>query len=144
MKAKTKKQYSVDSTRPAYSPNPQIRIQVEDIDGMEKVTPKRNPPLAKTTRTKTRLNIKFNHKKKVIFLGYRHQSLGDPTQNPLIPEKIKRNKLQEASRSLDSAESSSSKVKTRSKSRSRHLDEDDLPPAPPPPNCSPRNSVGKI
>lgn len=78
----------------------------------------------------------------VIFPRYRHQSLGDPTQNPLISERSTRNKLQEASRSLDSAESSSSRVK-RSRSRSRHLDEDDLPPAPPPPNCSPRNSDGK-
>ncbi|XP_066145804.1 uncharacterized protein [Euwallacea fornicatus] len=125
MKQKTKKQDSVDGSRPSL--NPQIRIQVEDADNMEKVTPKKNPPLTKTSRTKTR-----------------HQSLGDPTQNPLLPERSRRNKLHEASRSLDSETSSStSKSRSRSRSRSRHLDEDDLPPAPPPPNCSPRNSNGK-
>ncbi|KAL1498139.1 hypothetical protein ABEB36_008987 [Hypothenemus hampei] len=122
LKSKTKKQRAEDKS--VLSTNPQIRIQVEDTDNMAQVSEKKNPSLVKNAR-KTR-----------------HQSLGEPTQLPLLPGDSKRNKLQEPSRSLDSGTSPSSRIRSRPRSRSRHLDEDDLPPAPPPPNCSPRNSDG--
>ncbi|XP_050304727.1 uncharacterized protein LOC126742188 isoform X4 [Anthonomus grandis grandis] len=125
LKNKSKKSRSLDNNKPTHSPNPQIRIQVEDADSSEKITPKRNPPLAKTIRSKSR-----------------HQSLGDH-QNPLDPlDHVRRTKLHEQSKSLDSA---TSRIRSRSRSRSRSRQmtvEDDLPPAPPPPNCSPRNSDG--
>uniref|UniRef100_A0AAR5PM94 Uncharacterized protein n=1 Tax=Dendroctonus ponderosae TaxID=77166 RepID=A0AAR5PM94_DENPD len=125
LKKKAKKQRSVDGSRSVLSPNPQIRIQVEDTDRIERPKPKRNPPL-KASRNKLR-----------------HRSLGDPTQSPSCQlEQTRKSRLHEPSRSLDSGTSSSSHSRPRSRSRSRHLEEDDLPPAPPPPKCSPRNSVG--
>ncbi|KAH1009869.1 hypothetical protein HUJ04_002171 [Dendroctonus ponderosae] len=124
LKKKAKKQRSVDGSRSVLSPNPQIRIQVEDTDRIERPKPKRNPPL-KASRNKLR-----------------HRSLGDPTQSPSCQlEQTRKSRLHEPSRSLDSGTSSSSHSRPRSRSRSRHLEEDDLPPAPPPPKCSPRNSV---
>ncbi|KAF7270677.1 hypothetical protein GWI33_016371 [Rhynchophorus ferrugineus] len=116
-----------EGNKPLLNTNPQIRIQVEDADSVDKPPPKKNPPLVKTSRVKTR-----------------HQSLGEPNQSPQASHPSKRTKLQEQSRSLDSETSTSStKDRSRSRSRSRHLHEDELPPAPPPPNCSPRNSDGK-
>lgn len=83
--------------------NPQIRIQIEDTS---------QPP---SRKEKTR-----------------HRSLGDAGKISSLPEPMKRSKLPEQSRSLDS--------NPPSKSRCR---EQNLPPAPPPPNCSPRNSNGR-
>lgn len=88
-----------DNNLKIVSTNPQIRIQVEDTSDP--------PPVARKNKT-------------------RHQSLGDGSKTH--PEPMKRSKLSEPSRSLDS------------NPVSKHQN---LPPAPPPPNCSPRNSNGR-
>lgn len=90
-----------DNNLKVVNTNPQIRIQVEDTSDP--------PPITRKTKT-------------------RHQSLGDSSKT--TPQPMKRSKLSEPSRSLDS--------NPVSKYR-----EQNLPPAPPPPNCSPRNSNGR-
>lgn len=91
-----------DNNLKVVNTNPQIRIQVEDTSDP--------PPTARKAKT-------------------RHQSLGDG-KTPPHPEPMKRSKLSEPSRSLDS----NPVTKYRDQA---------LPPAPPPPNCSPRNSNGR-
>lgn len=91
-----------DSNVKLVSTNPQITIQIEDTS---------KPPVARKPKI-------------------RHQSLGEPIKS--APEPMKRSKLTEHSRSLDS---------NPPKARTSHYHP--LPPAPPPPNCSPRNSNGR-